>query len=872
MRRFAALSLLAAGVALAGEPKVDFSELENGLDVLVVEKHGTPLVTIEIAVKTGSFTETPETNGLSHMYEHMFFKGNEALPTQEAYMARKAELGIEFNGTTSTERVNYFITLPARNFARGMEFMADALLTPLFEQSELDREEKIVISEYDRNEANPEHYLWKGLRQAMYGDQAYRKNPLGERAVIEAATKEIMLDFKRRFYVPNNAALVIVGDVNPTEARVLAERLFGPRRWASGPNPHSPPREPLPRLAGSKAFVSVQATKNVVLALQWPGPDVGRDERATFVADVWGTLCDLPHARFQRAFRDKELTDAVGLHYYTQREGGEVNFRATVRGGKVLETRDTLLAELEAMAEPGYWTADQIALAKRNLAIMRAYEGESGPDFAHTLTFWWASSSYDYYLRYLEETASVGPEELAGFVKHYLLGRPMVVGCLLGAEAQKALDLTEAKLLPPARSAEAAGVEELSLDGMQVLVRRQPGSTVTALDVYLRDTCFDLPADQQGIDLLLVNTVVEGSAKTSRAEVQAKLLGHGARVTQEANYDFARLSLVAPAGEFQGALATFAECLTQPLFDAKVVAERKSQMLTALNAERQNLDAWLPRVANEAYFAGHPYALRPDGTPETVGKLDAEALRRRLAQFDRQRVLLVLVGDLDAAAARALLGPAFGAVPTAKRPWPATRDAGAKLPPFQPSRVLAHDARDIPKTYLMGKADAPAPGDPDYPAVKLLATVLRQRLWESLRTKHALTYAPGAGLSIFRRNYSVVVVGSTGDPVKAVSLIHQEMKRLAAEPITPAELAGMVATQETAGWGRIESAAAHAQALGRAELSGGGWRNLYEEPRHLAAVTPADLQKAAAKWLRGYTWGVIGKTAPSEAELRGESP
>src|SRR5690606_14229802 len=122
------------------------------------------------------------------LYEHMFFKGNAALPTQERYMARVRELGISFNGTTSTERVNYFITLPSRNFAEGMKFMADALLTPLFNYEEMVKEREVVRSEYDRNESTPGYYLRRAVSAALYGDQAYRKNPLGERHVILSAT------------------------------------------------------------------------------------------------------------------------------------------------------------------------------------------------------------------------------------------------------------------------------------------------------------------------------------------------------------------------------------------------------------------------------------------------------------------------------------------------------------------------------------------------------------------------------------------------------------------------------------------------------------------------------------------------------------
>ena len=109
-------------------------------------------------------------------------------------------------------RSDYFITLPSRNFAAGMRFMADALLSPLFNEEQLKSEHKVVIGEYDRNEANPSHFLWVGLREHLYGADAYRKNPLGERSVILSATRETMRTFRETYYVPNNSLLLVVGD------------------------------------------------------------------------------------------------------------------------------------------------------------------------------------------------------------------------------------------------------------------------------------------------------------------------------------------------------------------------------------------------------------------------------------------------------------------------------------------------------------------------------------------------------------------------------------------------------------------------------------------------------------------------------------
>ena len=112
-------------------PNFHLTKLKNGLEVLVIEDKTVPLITIEVCVKNGSYTEDPEYNGLSHLYEHMFFKANKDLPSQEAFLDRVNELGISFNGTTSNERVNYYFTLNKKFLSEGLSFMNSAIRYPL---------------------------------------------------------------------------------------------------------------------------------------------------------------------------------------------------------------------------------------------------------------------------------------------------------------------------------------------------------------------------------------------------------------------------------------------------------------------------------------------------------------------------------------------------------------------------------------------------------------------------------------------------------------------------------------------------------------------------------------------------------------------
>src|SRR6266700_4551063 len=206
--------------------------LANGLEVVVLEDHSVPVITIELAVRNGSYTEPPELNGLSHLYEHMFFKANRAIKNQEDYLRTIGQLGIAYNGSTREEVVNYYFTTTSPNLRTAMQFMKDAVRYPLFDEKEFERERQVVIGEIDRNESNPFYFLNKEMNDRLFFKYQSRKQPLGNRQTVSTATTAMMRLIQSRYYVPNNSTLVVTGDVKPEESFQIAQELFGdwPRR------------------------------------------------------------------------------------------------------------------------------------------------------------------------------------------------------------------------------------------------------------------------------------------------------------------------------------------------------------------------------------------------------------------------------------------------------------------------------------------------------------------------------------------------------------------------------------------------------------------------------------------------------------------
>lgn len=442
----AVLAIPASASAQLAELAPDYGHvhratLDNGLEVVVVEAPALPIVTIEMAARNGAFTETPELNGLSHLYEHMFFKANASIPSQEAYMARQRELGMVWNGTTSEERVNYFFTLPAQNLADGLQFMADAIRTPLFVEDELVREREVVIGEFDRNEANPGYHLGYAIDQALWWQFPTRKDALGDRHSILSATVEQMQWMQQTYYVPNNALLVLSGDVTFERGVELAEQMLGD--WERGPDPFEaypiPEHPPLPE---TTAVVVDQPIQVSVVSFTWHGPDTRRDVDATYAADVFSFILSQSTSQMQQALVDSGLALQAYVSYSTLRYTGPISFTAVTLPGREADLIAAMRAEIDRFDDPEYYSDEQIATAQRQLAIADLYTQQSTSDFAHTLTYWWASASLDYYLGYIGSLAEVTRDDMTRYVQTYIQDQPFVAAIMADGEAlaQNAID------------------------------------------------------------------------------------------------------------------------------------------------------------------------------------------------------------------------------------------------------------------------------------------------------------------------------------------------------------------------------------------------------------------------------------------------
>jgi zinc protease len=415
-----------------------YKQLPNGLKVVVIENKKVPLATIEIAVKNGSFTEDSVYNGLSHMFEHMFFKANRDYPTQAQFLKRTQELGAIWNGTTGEERVNYFFTFDTDSLAAGLKFLDAAIRFPVYRIEDMQKERKVVDGEFQRAESDPGFQLDFQLEQILWGDKFTRKNPIGIHDIINTATPEKMMVIKNKYYFPNNSLLTICGDVNHDDAFAKAEAIFGD--WvSSGSDPILKyPIPPFKPLAKSQVFVHESTiARTPLMQFDWQGPAFSTDSVAVVAAEVFSTITGMNSSKLQQALVDKGLATSVAVSHDVTRYIGAVEIDVTPNPNKLKECYDELMHQVAMWDRADYFTDEQLKDAKAIMLRRDQYSKEKPSRLPGQLSNAWASTSFNFYTDKIDDYQKVTRDDIKKYLDTYVVGKPMVGGLILSPDLNK---------------------------------------------------------------------------------------------------------------------------------------------------------------------------------------------------------------------------------------------------------------------------------------------------------------------------------------------------------------------------------------------------------------------------------------------------
>ena len=403
--------------------EVSVTRMGNGLTLILQEDHSTELVGVAVWVKAGSGSETPENNGVSHFIEHLVFGATAKRAPGEMDLEMES-VGATLDARTSRDWAHFDTTVSSRYLSKALDVLADAMTTAQFRHTDVQRERRVILDEIARKETAPFSVCKDLLAKELYGTHPYGLTVEGTRDSVKRVARQDILDYYRKYYVPGNMAVVLVGDIDKQRAAAEVGRAF--QGAPSAPAPKDPARPIAPVSGQVNKFVKGPFPLHY-LAIGFLGPP------ASDYADVCATDVMLSHVGFgYRSWMSHQLKDKMGLavdvraDFLTQRDPGMVSLVAATTSANRDKVKGAIFARLASIRSEGI-SAGDLGVAKRSLLGQFAFQNETFGGRANAYGFYFAASDPAFAERYVDCVRSVTNEDIIRVAQKYLDPRRAVV-------------------------------------------------------------------------------------------------------------------------------------------------------------------------------------------------------------------------------------------------------------------------------------------------------------------------------------------------------------------------------------------------------------------------------------------------------------
>ena len=404
-------------------------------------------------------------------------------------------------------------------------------------------------------------------------------------------------------------------------------------------------------------------------------------------------------------------------------------------------------------------------------------------------------------------------------------------------------------------------VTEFDVNGLKVLVKRRLNAPTIAAGLFIRGGARNITDKNAGIENLMLGVAEEGSEKFPRETLRRELSRTGSDIGSSVSNDYSALSLASTRQNFDRSWAIFTDIALNPAFAPEDIERIRAQIATGLREQETDNDNYLRILQERLIYVNHPYSNSVRGTIDSLAKFTAKDLN---AYHDRvmqtSRLLLVVVGDVDPSEIKTRVAATLGRLPRGdykETPFPA-------LDFSKPS--LDVTTRTLPTNYVQGVFDAPSLSSPDYYAMRVAVTILQGRIYEEVRNKRQLSYAPNAELGSSASNTANIYVTAV-DANQAVRVMLDEVNNLRTDKINEGIIGSVSGHFLTLYYIDQQSNIAQAGELAKYELSGGGWRNAFGFLDKIREVTPAQVQSAAQKYMKNIRFVVIGDPSKIDKKI-----
>jgi zinc protease len=852
--------------------------LGNGLTVLVRRDVAAPVVAIVTHVKAGYFDEPDAFAGISHVLEHMYFKGTPTRRPGEIARHTKAAGGY-LNAGTIYDRTLYYTVLPAASFATGLAVQADAYAHSLIDEDELRREIEVIIEEERRKRDAPAAVATESCHALLFDTHRMRRWRIGTPDVLRTFTRDDVVRFYRKYYAPSNTVLSVVGDIDPEYVLREVERQYGDLPAGAFVRDRGPAE---PDRVGFRWREETRDVEQAHVALGWRTVSV--DHPDTPALDIAGAVLSAGRSsRLYREVRERSLASVVDAYHYAPTDVGVFIVGIQSPTERFADATCAAWAQVHALAEaPPAESELRRVRAGIESRWWRRLESMDGQ--ATYLASWEALGGWERGAAFLKALLQVTADAVHRVAGTYLtLDRSALVTLRPVDAPAFAADLhsareTLASVRPSQRAAigpsrvESPALVGLGVEpeqvvnevavfrtqgGVPILVRRKRGAPIAYAQITFRGGARDETEMNAGRTTLLARTALQGTAHRDGRQLAEDVESVGAAIGRASDVEVFGWSVSAPTAQLHAALGVLAEVVEFPALPSDALQTERTIALAGLAQIRDDMSRQPARLALRAAFPDHPYGRTALGTEAGLQRCTPGDLRAwHAARVRAGEGVISIVADAPTDEIAAAVRGAFCTIEHREREVP-----GAPTWPASTREVV--EERDKAQSALALLFPAPCRDDPRRYAARLLTTIasgLGGRFFDALRDRESLAYTVQASANalVSAGWFQSYIACAPAKEQQAREGLLREWRRLVDAPVSSDELDRAKAYSLGALAIRQQHAASILADITDAWLFG-TLDELEEERARLAAARVHDLWHVAQDYVRPESaiWGIV---------------
>ena len=820
-------------------PGVVFHRLDNGLELIVREDRSAPVVSAQAWCRAGSVDEGRWMGaGLSHVLEHMLFKGTTTRGPGRIDQEVQAAGGY-MNAYTSFDRTVYWINVPDTGARVAIDILCDIFQNAALPEDELVKELDVIRREMDMGEDDPGRRSSRGLFSTAYTRSPYRHPVIGVPDIFNTIRREDLLAYYAEKYAPNNCFLVVVGNIRPSEVVEQVTAAYAKAKARAVPDSVLP-AEPLQ--TGPREVLEEAPVELGHFHLGWHIPELRHADIPAL--DVLSTILGAGRSsRLYRTVRDRSaLVHSVNAWIYTPSLGGLFGVSGVCDGDKYGAARDGILAEIHRIRTEPVAEAECTKAVKQflsaTLSTRKTMEGQA-QDLGGN---WMAARDLSFSERYLESVRRVTPADLMRIARTYLTDSGLNVFGLMPKGSR------------PADSVQAETTAEHPIhlyrlpNGLRLLVKEDHRLPFVQFRSAFSGGLLAETAERSGVTALLSRMLMKGTVHRSADAIAETIEGLGGSLEPYGGNHSLGLSAEVLTDDFATGLDLFMDVLLDPSFPTEALEREREAQLASIRGQRDQLLQSAFRLMRRGLFGESGYGLDGSGTEDSVRALSVEDLRhhhRRLINPDNG--VFAIYGDVHPESVR-------GAVEAAVARWTAGPEEPQPPVAVQGTCGRFDENREKEQAVIVLGFPGTTFDSADRIALELIQEAcsdMGSRLFMRIRDELGLAYYVGASHFLGRTpGYFAFYCGTAPGEVDRVEVeLKAQAEILSREGLTPEELsrakAKIVGQRKIAQQDLGQCAMAHALD----ELYGLGFRHHESEPERIEAVTLEEVRRVAGRYL-----------------------